>query len=126
MTPTKIHLHKKTQVLDIHFNENSYNLSAEFLRVHSPSAEVKGHAGSGGSTPYAKRNVKIEKLEMTGNYAVRIFFDDGHSSGLYSWPYLYELCTQHDTLWDAYLEKLHQLQKSRDEDTRVVTITPLS
>lgn len=126
MTPTKIHLRKKTQVLEIHFDDKGYSLSAEFLRVHSPSAEVKGHAGSGGSTPYAKRNVMIEKLEMTGNYAVRLFFNDGHSSGLYSWTYLHELCDQQDILWETYLEKLHAMQKSRDEGASVVTISPIN
>ncbi|HEY7772356.1 MAG TPA: DUF971 domain-containing protein [Marinagarivorans sp.] len=126
MTPSKIHLHKKTQTLDICYDNENFSLSAEFLRVHSPSAEVKGHAGHGGETPYGKRGVRIEKLEMTGNYAIQIFFDDGHSSGLYSWKYLHELCTNQQALWQGYLDKLHVMQKSRDKDTSVVTLFPAS
>lgn len=126
MTPSKIHLHKKTQILDIHFGSESFNLSAEFLRVHSPSAEVKGHAGQGGETPYGKKGVRIERLATTGNYAIQIYFDDGHSSGLYSWKYLYELCTHQESLWQEYLDKLHALKKSRDKDTTVVTLFPAS
>lgn len=124
MTPSKIHLHKKTQTLDIRFGHEDFSLSAELLRVYSPSAEVRGHAGHGGETPYGKRDVRIEKLEMTGNYAIQIFFDDGHSSGLYSWKHLYELCTKQHSLWQEYLDKLHVLKKTRDKDASVVTLFP--
>jgi DUF971 family protein len=122
MTPNKLHLHKKTQILDIQFANSLYCLSAEYLRVHSPSAEVKGHNGTGGQLPFGKRDVRIEKLELTGNYAVRIYFDDGHSSGLYSWNYLYELAINCASYWQTYLDKLHENRKSRDQDTSVLTI----
>ena len=94
MIPTKINLRKKTQVLYLEFDAETFELSAEFLRVHSPSAEVKGHAGQGGELPSGKRFVNITKIEPAGNYAIRILFDDSHASGLYTWQYLYKLCTK--------------------------------
>ena len=81
-------------------------LSAEYLRVESPSAEVKGHGPGQEQLVWGKRNVKISRLEPVGSYAVRIIFDDGHSTGLYTWPYLLKLGREHCTMWPAYLEKI--------------------
>lgn len=81
-------------------------LPAEYLRVESPSAEVKGHGPGQEQLVWGKRNVKIRKLEPVGSYAVRIVFDDGHSTGLYTWPYLLKLGREHDGIWQAYLDKI--------------------
>ncbi|MDZ7925560.1 MAG: DUF971 domain-containing protein [Marinagarivorans sp.] len=120
MKPHKIHLHKNTQILDIEFHNLSSHLSAEFLRVHSPSAEVKGHQGMGGELPYGKKNIRINKIEAAGNYALKITFDDGHDSGLYTWTYLHELATQSDSKWQVYLEQLYNAHKSRDPEVAVI------
>lgn len=124
MIPTKINLRKKTQVLCLEFDAETFELSAEFLRVHSPSAEVKGHAGQGGELPSGKRFVNITKIEPAGNYAIRILFDDSHASGLYTWQYLYKLCTQQEKLWDTYTTKLHLEKKTRDPQESVLTFKP--
>jgi DUF971 family protein len=81
-------------------------LPAEYLRVESPSAEVKGHGPGQEQLVWGKRNVKISRLEPVGSYAVRIVFDDGHSTGLYTWPYLLKLGRERETIWPAYLEKI--------------------
>ncbi|MFN4140987.1 gamma-butyrobetaine hydroxylase-like domain-containing protein [Aestuariivirga sp.] len=81
-------------------------LSAEYLRVESPSAEVKGHGPGQEQLVWGKRNVRIRRLEPVGSYAVRIVFDDGHSTGLYTWPYLLKLGREKDTIWRTYLDKL--------------------
>lgn len=81
-------------------------LAAEYLRVESPSAEVKGHGPGQEQLVWGKRKVKITRLEPVGSYAVRIVFDDGHSTGLYTWPYLLKLGREQDTIWPAYLEKI--------------------
>ena len=84
----------------------SHTLAAEYLRVESPSAEVKGHGPGQEQLVWGKRKVKISRLEPVGSYAVRIVFDDGHSTGLFTWPYLLKLGREHETIWPAYLEKL--------------------
>lgn len=84
----------------------AHQLAAEYLRVESPSAEVKGHGPGQEQLVWGKRNVKIRKLEPVGSYAVRIIFDDGHSTGLFTWPYLLKLGREKDQLWQAYLDKL--------------------
>ena len=81
-------------------------LDAEYLRVESPSAEVKGHGPGQEILVWGKRQVKISRLEPVGNYAVRIVFDDGHSTGLYTWPYLLKLGREHAEIWQAYVDKL--------------------
>ena len=120
MIPTQIHLHKKTQVLDIEFKGEKYAFSAEFLRVHSPSAEVKGHSGHGGSLPIEKKYVQITKLEPAGNYALRIYFNDGHTSGLYTWQYLREMGQNQVQLWDTYLKKLSEENKTREPEAQIL------
>jgi|TARA_Y100000031_G_scaffold81089_1_gene89431 DUF971 family protein len=126
--PTDIKLHKKSSILEIVFaDKKSYKLTAEFLRVHSPSAEVRGHGKGQEVLQPGKRQVKLLNIEPVGNYAIQLSFDDGHNSGFYSWPYLYELCTEFDSLWDKYLAQLKAVGASRDalpEGVRVVNIMP--
>jgi DUF971 family protein len=94
-------------------NGESHALPAEYLRVESPSAEVKGHSPDQAVTVAGKRHVKISKLLPVGNYAVRIVFDDGHDSGLYTWAYLLKLGREQDPLWAAYLAALEAKGLSR-------------
>lgn len=124
MIPTRIHLHKKTQRLAIDFNQEQFSLDAEFLRVHSPSAEVQGHGGHGGELPVQKRDVKIQKIEPVGNYAIRLYFDDGHTSGLYTWSYLHKLGTNKGTLWAEYLKKIKAAGQTREKGAQVLTFSP--
>ena len=90
-----------------------HQLDAEYLRVESPSAEVKGHGPGQEQLVWGKRNVKIARLEPVGTYAVRIIFDDGHSTGLFTWPYLLKLGREREAVWGAYLEKLAAAGLSR-------------
>lgn len=93
--PDKIQLLQKTKIVKlIYTNGDSYNLSCEYLRINSPSAEVQGHGGKGGKIPKNKENVNILSIEPVGNYAVKFIFDDGHHSGIYSWDYLFQLATK--------------------------------
>jgi DUF971 family protein len=113
--PEEIRLREQGKVLSVSFdNGEHHDLSAEFLRVESPSAEVKGHGPGQEITVAGKRNVTISRVEPVGNYAVRLVFSDGHSTGLYSWDYLVKLGRERDTLWAAYLERLKQQGLSRD------------
>jgi DUF971 family protein len=96
----------------------SARLTAEFLRVHSPSAEVKGHAAGEGILVTGKEAVNISSIEPVGLYAVRMVFDDGHNTGLYTWALLYELCAEHDRKWARYLERLAQAGKARHPEPK--------
>ena len=114
-TPTQITLHQKSRVLEIAFADGkSFRLPYEYLRVYSPSAEVKGHGPGQEVLQTGKRNVEIRSLEPVGSYAVQPVFSDGHSTGIYSWDYLYELGEEQDKRWAQYLEKLKQAGASRD------------
>lgn len=119
-TPTKIKLHKQSQQLEIQFSEASFYLPSEFLRVHSPSAEVKGHGPGQEVLQFGKKDVAIEKLEAAGNYGLKIYFNDGHNTGIYTWDYLHQLGLNQHELWKIYLNKLHKAGKSREKDTEVV------
>ncbi len=112
--PTELRIRDKGNILAVSFDsDESFDLSAEYLRVESPSAEVKGH-GPGQETLVAgKILVKILSVEPVGNYAVKIQFTDRHSSGIYSWDYLHKLGVEHDRIWAAYLQKLEDEGKSR-------------
>lgn len=118
--PTKIQLHKQSQQLELHFATEQFLLPAEFLRVHSPSAEVMGHGPNQAILQIEKKEVRMQKIERAGNYALKIFFDDGHDSGIFTWNYLYEIGSQQESLWNAYLEALLQAGKSREKDTSIV------
>ncbi len=118
--PQKILLHKKSRQLELHFDDQEFRLAAEYLRVHSPSAEVRGHGPGEGVLPSGKQEVAINGLEKAGNYALKITFDDGHDSGIYTWDYLYDLGAKQKCYWQAYLDELHRQGKSRVPDTNVV------
>jgi len=125
--PTTIHLHKQSKTLEIGFSDNPsqlYQLPAELLRTHSPSAEVRGHGVGQEVLVYGKRHVGISQIAPAGNYGLHIHFDDGHNSGIFSWSYLHELSTNQSTLWKVYLARLNDAQKSRDPDTNVVQFLP--
>ncbi len=113
--PTEIRAKPNGTHLAVTFeNGEAFEYSAEFLRVESPSAEVKGHGRGQEVTVPGKRNVRITNLEPVGNYAVRIIFSDGHSTGLYSWSLLLKLGREHDEIWREYLDKLDFEDLSRD------------
>lgn len=113
--PTEIRLKQAEKALEIDFDDGlSFQLSAELLRVHSPSAEVQGHSPSERKLVPGRRHVGIVKLEPVGNYAVRILFDDMHDTGIFSWSYLYELGMRQNELWTRYLAELQEAGLSRD------------
>ena len=118
--PSAIKLHKASKTLELHYGEQHYHLSAEFLRVHSPSAEVQGHGNP--ILQYGKLHVGFKGAEPAGQYALKLVFDDGHDSGLYTWDYLYELATRQEQLWADYLSALAAAGKSRDPDESVVRL----
>ncbi|KRO78047.1 MAG: hypothetical protein ABS06_02885 [Methylophilales bacterium BACL14 MAG-120910-bin43] len=106
-TPTEIKLHQESNLLEIFFdNKTECMLSAEFLRVHSPSAEVQGHSPSQAVLQIGKENIGIKNIEPVGNYAIKITFTDTHNTGIYSWSYLYHLAENYDQMWLEYIGKL--------------------
>lgn len=114
-TPTEIKLLQKSRTLNIIFdNGEQFSFSCEYLRVFSPSAEVRGHGAEEGILLTGKKNVNIVSIEPVGNYAVKLIFDDGHQSGIYSWKTLYELGVNQSSNWQRYLERLAQAGKDRD------------
>ena len=116
--PTELRLKDKGRLLAIAFDDGGvFELPAEYLRVASPSAEVQGHSAEQRKTIGGKRDVKILDVAPVGNYAVRILFDDGHDTGIYSWDLLYHLGTNQEELWQDYLAKLEAAGASRDIDS---------
>lgn len=122
MIPGKIRLHKQSRTLELQFGDETFLLPAEFLRVHSPSAEVKGHGPGQAVLQHGKRQVAITQIERAGNYAIKLVFDDGHDTGIYTWEYLYHMGTQQESLWQTYLDALHSAGKTRDAHTSVVRL----
>ncbi|MGB3611675.1 MAG: DUF971 domain-containing protein [Cellvibrio sp.] len=120
MIPTKVQLHKQSRMLELQFGAQSFHLSAEYLRVHSPSAEVKGHGPNQAVLQFGKKDVGINNVAPVGNYALKIVFDDGHDSGIYSWNYLYQLASEQEQIWQRYLDALAAAGKTREKDTSVV------
>ncbi|MCC7041676.1 MAG: DUF971 domain-containing protein [Burkholderiales bacterium] len=115
MNPTNIVLHNRSRVLEITFDDgHTYKLPYEFLRVHSPSAEVRGHGRGQERLQAGKREVTITTVEPVGYYAIRPTFSDGHNSGIYSWEYLHEIAVSQDKLWNDYLARLAAAGASRD------------
>jgi DUF971 family protein len=113
--PTELRLQKDRRVLHVRFdNDETYALDAEYLRVRSPSAEVQGHSPDERKTVAGKREVAILEIHPVGNYAVRLVFDDLHSTGIFSWPYLFELGRNHARYWQEYLDELSGKGLSRD------------
>ncbi|WP_422132754.1 gamma-butyrobetaine hydroxylase-like domain-containing protein [Endozoicomonas sp. ALD040] len=119
--PEALNFHRQSQRLELKYGgDESYQLSSEMLRVHSPSAEVRGHG-----TPVlqtGKKQVQVTNIEKVGHYAIKIHFSDGHDSGIYDWGYLYDLCVNQEAYWEAYLENLHQAGESREPDADVVKL----
>ncbi len=117
LQPKKIVLHQKTQTLELHYASGAYSLSAEFLRVYSPSAEVRGHGAAKKNWPTDKAQVRILSIEAQGNYAIKLLFDDGHASGIYSWRYLHELATNQESLWQTYLREIKLLAQQNNGES---------
>jgi DUF971 family protein len=107
LSVTQLILHKVSRTLEVEFSTGErFVLPFEYLRVFSPSAEVRGHGGTGGTLVLGKQDVDIVAIETVGNYAIKPIFDDKHSSGIYSWKTLHELGTQQHQNWQSYLEKV--------------------
>jgi DUF971 family protein len=112
--PTELRLHKDRRTLTVAFDTgDTFDLSAEYLRVRSPSAEVQGHSPDERKTVAGKQNVAILEVNPVGNYAVRLVFDDMHATGIYSWVYLHELGRNRDANWQEYLDELAGKSLSR-------------
>jgi len=113
--PTEIKLHQASRVLEVQFDDGAtFKFPCEYLRVFSPSGEVRARRGRSGSVLISgKKGVAITDIQMKGQYAVKLFFDDGHNSGLYDWRYLYELGVKQEENWQAYLKRLEAAGESR-------------
>lgn len=121
--PEEIRLRRKTRVLELAYGDGQrFELPCEYLRVNSPSAEVQGHGPGQAILLVGKERVAISEIEPVGHYALRLRFDDGHDSGLYTWEYLYELATEKAERWQEYLDKLQEVgyqrkpAETRDEE----------
>jgi DUF971 family protein len=113
--PLELLSKQQGRILNVHFDTGeSFDLEAEYLRVESPSAEVKGHGPGQEQLVYGKRDISMTRLEPIGSYAIRIIFSDGHSTGLFTWNYLAKLGREHETIWATYLAKLAAAGKSRN------------
>ncbi|MDE3020351.1 MAG: DUF971 domain-containing protein [Pseudomonadota bacterium] len=124
--PIEIRLHKKSKLLELEFdNGKKFNFSCEYLRVFSPSAEVRGHGSGQEILQVGKKNINIERIEPVGQYAVRLVFTDGHDSGLYSWDYLYEIGIRQEELWQTYLHRLEEAGASREGGHSVFALHPV-
>lgn len=114
-TPVNVHYRKKHQILELHYADGQVlELSAELLRVYSPSAEVRGHGEGNEILQTGKKYVALTDIQPAGHYAVKLCFDDGHDSGLYTWEYLYELGRHQDAFWQDYLRRLDVAGASRE------------
>lgn len=121
--PVAIQLHSRSRELELEYaNGEHFNLSCEYLRVHSPSAEVMGHGPGQEVLQTGKLKVAITAVKPVGNYALQLVFDDGHDTGLYSWSYLHLLCTQQQDKWQLYLDRLAEAGANRDPDVQVLTL----
>ncbi|WP_028301275.1 gamma-butyrobetaine hydroxylase-like domain-containing protein [Oceanospirillum beijerinckii] len=113
--PVDIKYRKKANLLELHYSDGQmFELEAEFLRVYSPSAEVRGHGEGSEVLQVGKKYVAITNIQPAGSYAIKITFDDGHDSGLYSWEYLYEVAQHKDAFWQDYLNRLEAGNASRE------------
>jgi DUF971 family protein len=113
--PTEIKLHQKSRDLEVTFDDGrQFRFSCEFLRVHSPSAEVRGHGPGQEVLQVGKKNVEISAILPVGTYAVTLVFSDGHDTGIYSWDYIHDLGARHDEYWKTYLARIERAAASRD------------
>ena len=127
LTPTEIKLHQKSRLLEIAFSDGvSFSLPYEFLRVFSPSAEVRGHGPGQEVLQAGKRNVDIVSLDPVGSYAVQPTFSDGHATGIFSWDYLYGLGKDQDRMWNEYLHRLAAAGASRDSEQGLTSPKPIT
>ena len=123
--PLGIKLHKRSRQLELEYaNGERYTLGCEYLRVYSPSAEVKGHGPGQEVLQTGKMQVAITAITPVGHYALQLVFDDGHDTGLYAWDYLYQLCTSQPRLWQDYLERMEAAGASRDPQVQVIKFDP--
>ena len=114
-TPTEIKLHQQSRVLEITYADGkTFNLPCEFLRVHSPSAEVRGHGPGQEVLQVGKQEVSISRIEPVGTYAVQLYFSDGHDTGIYSWDMLYDYGARQQEMWEIYLHRLAAAGASRE------------
>ena len=121
--PSRVVLRESKDALMLTYSDGQeYTLPAEYLRVYSPSAEVRGHGEGNETLQFGKRLVTINALEKSGNYALQIVFSDGHDSGIYSWDYLQALAENYEDRWATYLQKLHSAGLSRDIDSQVIKL----
>ena len=121
--PSRVVLPESKDALTLTYSDGQeYTLPAEYLRVYSPSAEVRGHGEGNETLQFGKRLVTINTLEKSGNYALQIVFSDGHDSGIYSWDYLQALAEGYEDRWATYLEKIHSAGLSRDLDAQVIKL----
>ena len=123
--PTEIKLHQTSRAMELSFADGtSFRLPYEFLRVYSPSAEVRGHGPGQETLQVGKREITITEVEPVGHYAIRPKFSDGHDTGIYSWDYLYDLGVHHEQMWQSYLARLAAAGASRDADPNAVALAP--
>jgi DUF971 family protein len=112
--PQNIIVHQQSKVLELAYENKTYQLPFEFLRVWSPSAEVRGHGVGQETLQTGKRDVLINSIEQVGHYAIKPVFSDGHDSGIFSWDYLYDMCINQEEMWQDYLDRMEQAGASRD------------
>ncbi len=112
--PQNIIVHQQSKVLELAYENKTYQLPFEFLRVWSPSAEVRGHGVGQETLQTGKRDVLITAIEQIGHYAIKPVFSDGHDSGIFSWEYLYDMCLNQEEMWQDYLDRMEQAGASRD------------
>lgn len=118
--PTEIKLHQQSRVMEVAFNDDSrFTMPFEYLRVFSPSAEVRGHGPGQEVLQVGKKNIEIKNIEPVGQYAVVLVFSDGHDSGIYSWDYLYDLGAKQEFYWNSYLRRMEEAGASREPKTLV-------
>lgn len=122
--PTEIKLHQKSKILDISFSDGkTFHFPCEFLRVHSPSAEVGGHGPGQEVLQTGKKMVNIVKMEPVGHYAIQLHFSDGHNTGLYSWDLLYQYGLNQDSIWQRYLQRMQEAGASREQESPSPNVT---
>ena len=125
--PASLKLHRKSRILEVGYADGTrYELPCEYLRVYSPSAEVRGHTGGETILVPGKRSVGIERVDPVGNYAVRLVFDDGHNTGLYSWDVLEDLGQHHAEYWGHYLKRMADHGLTRDSEVTKLSALPPS
>jgi DUF971 family protein len=123
--PTELTVHQKSRLLDIAFDDGSaFSIPFELMRVYSPSAEVKGHGPGQETLQVGKRDVGIRGVEPVGNYAVKPLFTDGHESGIFTWDYLYKLGSEHEALWQDYMNRLQAAGFEGDSGREPGTVLP--